>query len=135
MHNHLLKSDTILRLNQGWELQLGSKKKQTKTKPTQKTPPKTTLTKPHPLPSKSCLDGTSVEDIKPAVRSKACSITKKRHLWLRPWKADSTLKHLSMLIKLVDGGVAHKDSFKKFCQWRGQKSFTGATLFPVWHKG
>lgn len=86
-------------LNEGWELKLPSKKK------------------PHknpPLPSKSCLDGAPMEDIKFAVRSMACSITKKRHLCFRPWKTDSTLKHLSALVKLVHGygGVAYKDSLK-----------------------
>lgn len=54
-----------------------------------------------------------MEDIKIAVRSKACSITKKRHLCFRPWKIDSTLNHLSVLVKLVDGGVAYKDPLKK----------------------
>lgn len=76
------------------------------------------LKKPHNppsrLPSKLCLDGAPVEDKKFAVMSMACSITKKRHLCFRPWKTDSTLKHLSVLVKLVDGygGVAYNDSLK-----------------------
>lgn len=56
-----------------------------------------------------------MEDIKFAVRSMACSITKKRHLCFRPWKTDGTLKHLSVLVKIVHGygGVAYKVSLKK----------------------
>lgn len=57
-----------------------------------------------------------MEDIKSALRSMAHGITKKRHLCFRPWKRDSTLKHLSALLKLVrgHGGVAYKHSLKKY---------------------
>lgn len=67
------------------------------------------------LPSKSCLDGAPMEAINFTVRSMARSITKKRHLCFRPWKTDSTLKHLPALIKIVHGygGVAYKDSLQK----------------------
>lgn len=88
-----------------------------------------------------------MEDIKSAVRSMACSITKKRHLCFRPWKTDSTLKHLSVLVKLVHGygGVAYKDSVKKsresnFCVGENSERAVNHSkeqpfFFSVWHKG